>query len=97
MRGDIVEAGKLLGQTWEQKKKFSPMITNPLIDDMYNTAIDVGAYGGKVSGAGGGGFMYFICRYDRKQAVAKALQKRGGRIMDFMFEPQGVISWSVHQ
>ena len=97
MRGDIVEAGKLLGQTWEQKKKFSPMITNPLIDDMYNTAIDVGAYGGKVSGAGGGGFMYFICQYDKKQAVAKALQKKGGVITDFMFEPQGAISWSVHQ
>ena len=97
MKGDIVEAGKLLGQTWEQKKKFSSKITNPLIDRMYNAAIDAGAYGGKVSGAGGGGFMYFICEYDRKQSVAKALQKEGGVINDFMFEPEGAVSWSVHQ
>ena len=97
MKGDIVEAGKLLGQTWEQKKKFSSKITNPLIDRMYNAAIDAGAYGGKVSGAGGGGFMYFICEYDRKQLVAKALQRQGGIINDFMFEPEGAVSWSVHQ
>lgn len=97
MKGDVVDAGKLLGETWEQKKKFSSKITNPMIDDMYNTAIQAGAYGGKVSGAGGGGFMYFICKYDRKQAVAKALQKKGGIITDFMFEPQGAISWRVRQ
>lgn len=96
MKGDIVEAGRLLGQTWEQKKRFSDKITNPMIDEMYNDAIDAGAYGGKVSGAGGGGFMYFICEYDRKQAVAKALRKKGGKITDFMFEPEGAISWSVH-
>ncbi len=95
MKGGVVEAGKMLGETWEQKKKFSSKITNPQIDDMYNAAISAGAYGGKVSGAGGGGFMYFICRYDKKQAVAKALQKRGGIINDFMFEPKGAISWSV--
>ncbi len=95
VKGNISEAGILLGHTWEQKKKFSAKITNPLIDDMYNAAISAGAYGGKVSGAGGGGFMYFICQYDKKQAVAKALQKKGGKITDFMFEPQGAISWSV--
>lgn len=97
MKGDIVQAGKVLGLTWEQKKRFSSKITNPLIDDMYSAAIAAGAYGGKVSGAGGGGFMYFICEYDKKQAVAKALQKKGGVITDFMFEPKGAISWSVHQ
>ena len=97
MKGDVIEAGRLIGQTWEQKKKFSSKITNPLIDEMYRAAIDAGAYGGKVSGAGGGGFMYFVCEYDKKQAVAKALQKKGGKITDFMFEPQGAISWSVHR
>ncbi len=95
MRGEVIEAGELLGQTWEQKKRFSDKVTNPVIDDMYNTAIEAGAYGGKVSGAGGGGFMYFICEYDRKQAVAKALQRKGGVITDFMFEPEGAVSWSV--
>ena len=97
MKGDVIQAGELLGNTWEQKKKFSEKITNPLIDDMYNTAIENGAYGGKVSGAGGGGFMYFICEYDKKKTVAKALQKKGGIITDFMFEPEGAISWSTNE
>ena len=60
---------------------------------MYNTAINAGAIGGKVSGAGGGGFMYFITDYDKKTQVSKALMKAGATISEFMFEPDGVISW----
>ena len=94
-KGDIPSVGKLLGETWEQKKKFSPKVSNKMIDAMYQTAIENGAYGGKVSGAGGGGFMYFICEYDKKHMVAKELSKWGAKITDFMFEPNGVISWRV--
>ena len=64
-----------------------------MIDAMYQAAIDNGAYGGKVSGAGGGGFMYFICEYDRKHMVAKELRKWGAKVTDFMFEPNGAHSW----
>ena len=92
-KGDIEEAGLLLDETWKQKKKFSSKITNPMIDDLYSTAIANGAYGGKVSGAGGGGFMYFICKNDRKHIVAKELQKKGAIVEDFVFEPRGARSW----
>lgn len=92
-KGDIRRAGELLDESWTYKKQFSSKITNPHIDDLYDTAIRSGAIGGKVSGAGGGGFMYFICEYDRKYDVANALIAKGARVTDYMFEPEGVISW----
>lgn len=91
--GQIDEVGYLLGQSWEQKKKFSDKVTNPQIDALYNCAINNGAIGGKVSGAGGGGFMYFVCEYDKKTQVSKALQKAGAILSEFQFEPEGVVSW----
>ena len=92
-RGRIREAGEILDQGWYHKKRFSDKITNPSIDRMYDAAKGAGAIGGKVTGAGGGGFMYFICEYDRKYDVAKELGKLGARTVDFVFEPRGVISW----
>ena len=92
-KGDIQSVGELLDESWVYKKQFSNKISNPQIDALYNAAKADGAIGGKVSGAGGGGFMYFICRYDRKYSVAKALQSMGARVVDYMFEPEGVISW----
>lgn len=92
-KGNINEAGELLDLSWKYKKQFSDKISNPQIDSLYEAARNAGAIGGKVSGAGGGGFMYFICRYDRKYNVAQELQKRGARVADFMYEPDGVISW----
>ncbi len=93
-RGNIRRAGEILDESWRIKKQFSDKITNPRIDEMYNTAKANGAIGGKVSGAGGGGFMYFICDYDTKYKVAKELQKLGARVTDFAYEPNGVTSWS---
>ena len=92
-KGDIDSAGELLHQSWEYKKKFSSSISNRSIDSLYSRAMTKGAIGGKVSGAGGGGFMYFICKYDRKPDVAQELKKRGAEVSDFMFEPEGVITW----
>ena len=91
--GDIDMVGDLLGESWEFKKKFSDKVTNPLLDKLYNTAVSAGAIGGKVSGAGGGGFMYFITRYDKKSQVSKALSDAGAIVSEFMFEPEGVVSW----
>ncbi len=92
-KGDIASVGELLDESWTYKKQFSSQISNLHIDSLYTAAKAEGAIGGKVSGAGGGGFMYFICRYDRKYNVAKVLQNLGARITDYMFEPEGVISW----
>ncbi len=92
-RGDIRTAGEILDEAWVFKKQFSTKVSNPHIDAMYEAAKRTGAIGGKVSGAGGGGFMYFICEYDRKYNVAQELGKMGAKVTDFMFEPQGITSW----
>ena len=93
MNGDLDEAGRLLDESWQYKKQFSESISNRHINSLYNAAISKGAIGGKVSGAGGGGFMYFICKYDRKVDVIQELKKRGAEVTDFMFEPNGVTTW----
>ena len=92
-RGHPITGAELLDEGWREKKMFSDKITNPMLDDLYNTAKEHGAIGGKVSGAGGGGFMYFICDYENKYTVSKELAKRGAKVTDFMFEPEGVRSW----
>lgn len=90
---DMEKAGNLLHEAWQYKKQFSENITNKHIDKLYNTAISNGAIGGKISGAGGGGFMYFICKYDKKPQVSEALKKAGAELTEFSFEPNGVKSW----
>jgi len=92
-KGDIQSTGELLDEGWREKKMFSEKITNPMLDSLYNVAKEHGAIGGKVSGAGGGGFMYFICDYENKYNVSKELARRGAKVTDFMFESEGVRSW----
>ena len=91
--GDIENAGRILDESWKYKKQLSGDVSNKLIDKLYNGAMAAGAIGGKVSGAGGGGFMYFITRFDKKAAVTESLRKNGAEISNFMFEPNGVVSW----
>ena len=93
VKGAIDYAGTLLHESWQYKKQFSGNISNKHIDSLYNAAISKGALGGKISGAGGGGFMYFICKYDKKVDVIQELKKRGAEVTDFMFEPHGVTTW----
>ena len=54
-----------------------------------------GAIGGKMTGAGGGGYFLFLTRFDRRHRVAAALEKHGGQVVPFQFEPRGVQTWSV--
>ena len=92
-KGDIEEVGALLHEAWGYKKQFSEKISNETINNLYDIAIHNGAIGGKVSGAGGGGFMYYICEHDKKAHLAQELQKHGVIVTNFMFEPRGVTSW----
>ncbi len=94
-KDDIDETGRLLDLGWQYKKQFSEKITNPKIEELYNAAMSSGAIGGKVSGAGGGGFMFFICDYDKKFVVSEELMKHGAKVTDFMFEHDGVLSWRI--
>jgi D-glycero-alpha-D-manno-heptose-7-phosphate kinase len=97
LRGEIRHLGEILDRSWEQKKLFSSSISNDVIDTMYGLAKSNGAIGGKISGAGGGGYMFFLCDYDRKHMVAKELVSHGAIISDFNFEKDGLQTWRYRQ
>jgi len=79
--------GKYLHQGWLEKKKLASNISSKMIDEYYQKAIESGAVGGKLLGAGGGGFLLFYCEEQNKGAVRKALQDL--KEAPFKFEPQG--------
>ena len=93
LRGQLVELGRILNEQWEEKKRTSSAVTNEIIDALYEEALQHGAVGGKVSGAGAGGFLYLICPFDRKREVAERLSARGGQVCPVEFEPSGMQSW----
>jgi D-glycero-alpha-D-manno-heptose-7-phosphate kinase len=85
-RGDLNQFGLLLHEGWENKKKISPRISNPAIDRMYAIARDLGAAGGKITGAGGGGFMLLYCDEERQPIVREAFAAEGVGEMRFGFD-----------
>ena len=86
---DIDGAAALLNLAWAQKKKFTSKISNETINTLYSVAMNNGALGGKVSGAGGGGFMFFICAPGKREKVCRKLTEKGAEIMEFKFDPKG--------
>lgn len=91
----IADFGRLLHDAWEVKKAFSPYIAPPMVDDIYTLARKHGAWGGKITGAGGGGFMVFACPFDRRLALERILDEAGVKIRPFSFTTQGVHAWNV--
>jgi len=81
------EFGHILYKSWEHKKKLASAITNSSIDRYYKKAIKAGAIGGKIIGAGGGGFLFLYCRKEKQPKVKKALS--GLRHLPVSFEPEG--------
>jgi D-glycero-alpha-D-manno-heptose-7-phosphate kinase len=93
LKRQLDEFGHLLDDAWQAKKRMSARISNPRIDEMYERAKFEGALGGKVTGAGGGGFMLFYCDYRSKHRVAEALTSMGARVDEFAFEHDGMRTW----
>ena len=95
MLGDVDAMGEMLHQAWESKKRLETSISNPRVDRLYQLARRVGAIGGKMPGAGGGGYFLLLTRFDRKHRVAAALEKHGAQVVPFQFEPAGLTTWSA--
>ncbi|SRR6266480_1180103 len=95
LKGELEEFGHLLSDAWTLKRQFSPRITEPAIDHMYETAIASGALGGKLLGAGGGGFMLLYCDYTQRHLVAREMRKMGGEAVPFRFDGTGLRVWAT--
>jgi D-glycero-alpha-D-manno-heptose-7-phosphate kinase len=95
LRGELSEFGRLLHHGWEAKKKMATSISNPRIDELYEAAIKAGALGGKLTGAGGGGYAIFYCEFKKKHRVAEALARLGASVVPFSFVDRGLQTWRV--
>jgi len=94
LKGEIDAIGEILNFGWHFKKQMAEGITNPFIDEIYEAAMAAGASGGKISGAGGGGFMFFYCPGNTRDKVVKALKQFGGDAKRYEFTNQGLSTWS---
>ena len=92
LKGDINGFADIIREGWENKKK----ITNPMIQEAMDVAMSAGAKAGKVSGAGGGGFIMFVVEPTRKKEVEMALKKLNGFTMPFQFSDGGAHGWKIY-
>ncbi len=97
LKGDIKEFSNILGHSWEYKKQMAKSITNTRINEIYESAIKSGAYSGKVSGAGGGGFMFFVVDPSRKMVLVNKLNKFKGYVTKFHFSEGGCHCWKIFE
>lgn len=97
LRGQLLQFAHALDQGWQYKKQFSSKITNSDLDSVYDHARQNGALGGKLLGAGGGGFFLFFVPANAKNQLMNAMAAIGKRTVPFRFEQEGLRSWSVRE
>jgi len=95
LRSEVKNIGAVLHESWLNKKQMATGITNSTIDHIYQTAINAGAIGGKISGAGGGGFMMFFAEKANRYPVVKALEDLGGEVKQYEFTNSGLFTWTL--
>ncbi len=95
LKGNIHEIGGILDFGFKYKKQMAKDISNDAMDEIYTAALKAGATGGKISGAGGGGFMMFYCPGNTRFAVKKALQGFGGEFRPYQFTERGLFTWHI--
>lgn len=95
LKGRLHEIGEILDFGFQQKRNMAEHISNDLIEEIYTTARSAGASGGKISGAGGGGFMIFYCPGNARFSVINALQKFGGEVRPYTFTKHGLRTWTI--
>jgi len=95
LRGELDNLGELLHVGWQNKKRLAEGIGTSEIDELYDVARANGALGGKLTGAGGGGYMLFICEFNKRHTLAKALERCGAQVVPFSFEGEGLQTWET--
>ena len=97
LRGKLLDFGKALDEAWQLKRKFSSKISSPKLDQIYSDAKTNGAIGGKLLGAGGGGFFLFYVPPDRKINLMKHIEASDLRIQPFRFDANGLQAWKMRE
>lgn len=97
LRGRLLQFGQSLDEAWQLKRQFSEKISSSQLDQIYVGAKVHGAIGGKLLGAGGGGFFLFYVPPYRKHELIMHLEAEGLKIRPFRFEPQGLQAWTVRE
>jgi len=93
IRGELLDFGRNLDDAWQLKRSLSNAISSPEIDAIYAAARNAGALGGKLLGAGAGGFFLFFVQPQYRQKVSEVLRKHNCKLSSFRFETSGVTSW----
>lgn len=95
LTGKLDQIGQILHASWEHKKMMASGISNPEIENIYKTAMSAGSNGGKISGAGGGGYIFFYCPGNTRYQVIKALEGLGIRAENYEFTSGGLYTYSI--
>ena len=95
LQGDMARFAGILGAAWEDKKKMAGAITTPMIQEAFDVALEAGTISGKVSGAGGGGFIMLMVPPTKRVAVSLALSKLPGKVVPFQFTQKGAVAWKL--
>lgn len=93
LRGELLDFGRCLHRGWELKRNLSSSISNAEVAGIYEAALKAGAVGGKLLGAGGGGFFLFFVQPQHRQRVSTRLKEMNCKLATFKFEKSGVTSW----
>lgn len=95
LKGDMKGVYDCFLSSWESKKRTSSKVSNSMIDDIYKNVMKLGAFSGKVSGAGGGGFMMFMVDFNKKLDVIRYLEQKGGHVIRCHLSSYGSTAWKV--
>ena len=97
VQGKLKRFGHLLHEAWENKQRMNPGTTTPYLTELYEAGRQNGALGGKILGAGGGGFFVFYTPFTQKGAVSAALSRLGAQPAPLAFDPDGMRTWQVSE
>ena len=95
-KGNLNEFATLLDDGWMKKKSIDKRISNSKIDKIYQLAKNAGATGGKLLGAGGGGYLLLYCDMEKKTEIIKEIRKKSVNITKFNFENSGLVTWKIN-
>jgi len=96
LKGRLHEIGEVLDYGFQQKRNMAKNISNASIEELYEAVKKAGATGGKISGAGGGGFMIFYCPGNTRYKVIDTLNTFGGEVKPYRFTKQGLTTWTMN-